>query len=456
MTTARDAADVVVVGAGLSGLEAARVLVAAGRRVLVLEARDRVGGRTLSRTTEGLGLEGPASTFDFGGQWIGPTQDRVISISKKLGLRTFRQHVAGERLLELGGRVSRYRGSVPRVGIFATLMSGLGIAQLEALGRLIDPVSPWKSPLARQLDTMSVEDWARTTLPSAQARALLSISNEMLLTVPMAEVSTLQFLSYLRSGGGFFRITESEGGAQQDRFVDGAQAIAIGLARELGDRVRLGTPVREVRQTDRAVEVDADGLTVSAGRVIVAMAPAMMRSIRFSPALPSAREILHHEMPMGSIVKAILFYERAFWRESGLSGEAISDGSPCRAFFDDTAHDGRHPALVGFVVAGEARVSRDEATRRAAIERQVIRLGLVPPGTRAIAYVEKDWQADPWSGGCYVGVMGKGVMTKVGEALRAPVGRIHWAGSETATRWAGYFDGALQAGDRAAREVLSQ
>ncbi|HRE90037.1 MAG TPA: FAD-dependent oxidoreductase, partial [Myxococcota bacterium] len=118
-------------------------------------------------------------------------------------------------------------------------------------------------------------------------------------------------------------------------------------------------------------------------------------------------------------------------------------------------HDGRHPALVGFVVAGEARVSRNEATRRAAIERQAIRMGLVPAGTRAIAYVEKDWQTDPWSGGCYVGVMGKGVMTSVGDALRAPVGRIHWAGTETATHWAGYFDGALEAGDRAAREVLS-
>lgn len=450
-----DSVDVVVIGAGLSGLEAARVLGTAGKRVLVLEARDRVGGRTLSRTTEGLGLADPPSSFDLGGQWIGPTQDRVISISKHLGLRTFRQHVTGERVLELGGRVTRYQGTVPKVGIFATLMSGLGIAQLEALSRLLDPTSPWRGPLARQLDTMSVEDWARATLPSAQARALLSISNEMLLTVPMAEVSALQFLSYLRSGGGFFRISESEGGAQQDRFVDGAQAIALGLARELGDRVRLGTPVREIRQTDLGVEVEADGLTVIAGRVIVAMAPAMMRSIRFSPALPTAREVLHHEMPMGSIVKAILFYERCFWRERGLSGEAISDGSPCRAFFDDTAHDGRHPALVGFVVAGEARVSRDETARRAAIERQVIRMGLVPPGTRAIAYVEKDWQTDPWSGGCYVGVMGKGVMTRVGEALRAPVGRIHWAGTETATRWAGYFDGALQAGDRAAREVLA-
>lgn len=455
MTITGDSVDVVVIGAGLSGLEAARVLTAAGRRVLVLEARDRVGGRTLSRTTEGLGLEGLPSAFDFGGQWIGPTQDRVISISKHLGLRTFRQHVAGERVLELGGRVSRYRGSVPKVGIFATLMSGLGIAHLEALGRLIDPVSPWKGPLARRLDAMSIEDWARSTLPSAAARSLLSISNEMLLTVPMAEVSALQFLSYLRSGGGFFRITESEGGAQQDRFVDGAQAISLGLAKELGDRVRLATPVREIRQTERGVEVLADDQTVVAGRVIVAMAPSMMRSIRFSPGLPTTREVLHAEMPMGSIIKTILFYERAFWRERGLSGEAISDGSPCRAFFDDTAHDGRHPALVGFVVAGEARVSRDETTRRAAIERQVVRLGLVPPGTRAIAYVEKDWQADPWSGGCYVGVMGKGVMTRVGEALRAPLGRIHWAGTETATRWAGYFDGALEAGDRAAREVLS-
>ncbi|HRE90036.1 MAG TPA: FAD-dependent oxidoreductase, partial [Myxococcota bacterium] len=273
MNPGLETVDALVIGAGLSGLSAARVLSAAGKRVLVLEARDRVGGRTLSRTTDGLGLEGPPSSFDLGGQWIGPTQDRVISISKHLGLQTFRQYVQGERVLELGGRVTRYRGSVPKVGIFATLMSGLGIAQLEALSRLVDPQTPWRGPLARRLDQMSVEDWARTTLPNAAARALLSISNEMLLTVPMGEVSALQFVSYLRSGGGFFRITESEGGAQQDRFVDGAQAISLGLARALGDRVRLATPVREVRQTERGVEVKADGLTVTAGRVIIAMAP---------------------------------------------------------------------------------------------------------------------------------------------------------------------------------------
>ena len=447
--------DTVIVGAGLSGLEAARHLAAAGQRVMVFEARDRVGGRTLSRTTEGLSLEGEAAAFDLGGQWIGPTQDRVISISKKLGLQTFKQYVRGERVLELGRRVTRYRGSIPKLGIFDTLASGLGIAQLEVLSRLIDPKAPWAAPFARRLDGMSVEEWARATLPTAAARSLLSISTEMLLTVPMAEVSALQFLHYLRSGGSFFMLTESEGGAQQDRFVDGAQAISLGLARELGDRVRLDHPVRELRQHEHGIEVVTDHGTVTARRVIVALAPAMAKDIRFTPALPSARETLHHEMPMGSIVKTILFYERAFWRERGLSGEAISDRGPCRAFFDDTAHDGRHPALVGFVVAGEARVSRDEADRRAAIERQVERMGLVPAGTRAIAYVEKNWNVDPWSGGCYVGVMGKGVMTKVGEALRVPVGRLHWAGTETATRWAGYFDGALEAGERAALEVLA-
>jgi monoamine oxidase len=159
-------------------------------------------------------------------------------------------------------------------------------------------------------------------------------------------------------------------------------------------------------------------------------------------------------MPMGSIVKTILFYDRPHWREAGLSGEAVSDSGPCRAFFDDTAHDGRHPALVGFVVAADARIERTESERRTAIEAQAVRLGLVPPGTRATHYVEKNWNEDPWSGGCYVGVMPPGLMTRVGEALRAPVGKIHFAGTETATRWAGYFDGALEAGDRAAREVL--
>ncbi len=448
--------DTVVIGAGLSGLEAARVLAAAGRKVVVLEARDRVGGRTFSRTTDGLDPNASnPSTFDLGGQWIGPTQDRVISLSKHLGLQTFRQYTNGARVLDLEGQVSRYRGSIPKLPLFDMLQAGLGIARLELESRLVDPRQPWRAPFAKYFDNRSVEAWARSAIPSSKARGLLRFSAEMLLTVPMGEISYLQFLHYLRSAGSFLILTESDGGAQQDRFVDGAQALSLGLAKPLGDRVVLSTPVHEVRSLADRVEVLCDERRFEARHVIVALAPAMAKKIRFTPGLPSARDALHHEMPMGSIVKAILFYDRPYWREAGLSGEAVSDSGPCRGFFDDTAHDGRHPALVGFVVAADARIERTESERRAAIEAQAVRLGLVPPGTRATNYVEKNWNEDPWSGGCYVGVMPPGLMTRVGEALRAPVGRIHFAGTETATRWAGYFDGALEAGDRAAREVLA-
>ena len=176
-----------------------------------------------------------------------------------------------------------------------------------------------------------------------------------------------------------------------------------------------------------------------------------------TPALPAGRAELHSGMPMGSVVKCIVAYERAFWREQGRSGEVVSDGEPIRVVFDDTSHDGRHPALLCFVLGDVARRfgPLPAAERQAQIVAHLVRLfGEAAASPRA--YVDKDWVAEPWSGGCFVGVMGPGLMTRAGEALRRPVGRLHFAGTETAVRWCGYLDGAIESGERAAAEVLAR
>ena len=438
-----------IVGAGLSGLAAAKVLVAAGRDVVVLEARERVGGRSYTIDRGGFAI-------DLGGQWVGPTQDRVLGLARELGIATFPQYKEGARLLELDGALSRYRGTIPAVPLFDKLVAGLGLARIELASRMLSRTSPWESRRARALDRESLHAWSERALPSAKARKLLSLGVEMIFAAHPREISRLSALSYVRSGGGFTRLAEVENGAQQDRFHRGAMSLSLELAARLGDVVQAGFPVRAVTQDARGVTLEGEAGVVRARYAILALAPPMAAGIRFLPSLPPAREALHLGMPMGSVIKVVVIYDRPFWREAGLTGEVLSDAGPCRGLFDDGSGDGTHHALVGFIMADEARHFGDvaESTRKAAVVAQLVRL-FGPAAARPDDYVEHDWRADPWSAGCYTGLFPPGLMTRVGDALRTPVGRLHWAGTETAVRWAGYFDGAIEAGERAANEVIA-
>jgi monoamine oxidase len=132
-----------------------------------------------------------------------------------------------------------------------------------------------------------------------------------------------------------------------------------------------------------------------------------------------------------------------------------SDGAVAFAV-DNTSADGEHPALLAFSVGAAARrlgAMAPEDRRRAVLDRLVAAFG--SRAAEPSAFVEKDWSADPWTRGCPTGIMPPGVMSVFGPALRAPVGPIHWAGTETATEWTGYMDGAVQSGERAAAEVLA-
>jgi monoamine oxidase len=438
---------IVVVGAGISGLTAARKLRAAGKDVLVLEARERVGGRTYTADFEG-------SPVDLGGQWIGPTQDRVHALVRELGIGTFPQHHAGKRLLELDGNIGEYRGTIPRVPILHAIEAGLTLARLALLARRVPLLEPWTTG---RWDDLSVDDWLHRNVRTSSARKLLQIGTEMIFAGDPRDVSFLFFLYYLHAGGGFTRLAEVRNGAQQDRLVGGAQELSRRMAAGLGDAVRLGFPISRVEHDARGVVVSGERGEVRAEWAILALAPAMLSRIAFVPELPAARRDLHASMPMGSAMKCVVGYERAFWRERGLTGEALSDAGPCRAFFDDCDAGGGHPALLGFVMAEETRRfgAKPLDERRAAVVAELVRL-FGADAARPTAYVDHDWTQERWSGGCYVGLMAPGTMTRVGRALREPVGRIHFAGTETATRWMGYFDGAVEAGERAAAAVGCQ
>lgn len=439
-------ADVAVVGAGLAGLTAARRLQEAGRSVTVVEARDRVGGRTLNHDLDGQVVE-------VGGQWIGPTQDRILALVDELGLQTFPTYDDGSNLLLWGGRRRRYTGSIPRFGVGTLLDIGLTQLRLERLARTVPLDAPWEAPLAEELDSQTFWSWIQEHVRTEDARDAVEAVCEAIWSMQSKEVSLLHVLFYVRSAGGLDPLLDTGGGAQQDRIVGGSQRICQVMAEGLD--VRLSSPVQRIEHDGRHVRVHGDG-QVAAGHVVVAVPPSLTGRITYDPPLPGRRDQMTQRMPLGSSIKVMAVYDTPFWRDFGLSGQALTDAGPVRFTFDNTPPAGTPGVLLGFVEGHHAR----ELDRLGPDERETAVIDAFaqlygPRARRHRSYIERSWAQEPWTRGCYGCMFTPGGWTEFGDALRAPIGRIHWAGSETATVWNGYMDGAVRSGERAAHEILA-
>jgi monoamine oxidase len=446
------AADVVVVGAGLAGLSAARRLVDAGAEVVVLEARDRVGGRTLTLPSA------DGTPIDHGGQWIGPTQHRIAALAERVGLTTYPSYERGLNTEFRDGRAHRFQGQLPDGGgdPATAVAIGQAIRELDAMAGRVPLEAPWTAEHALVWDSQTVETWLQARVPAERARAWLRGAIRGTLAAEPRDLSLLHTLFVIGSAGGLATLLATGGGAQERRFHQGAQTISIRLAESLGGRVVLGAPAQVVRHGEAGVVVEADGRAVSAGRAIVAVPPALAGRIAYRPALPGWRNQLTQRVPMGSVIKVHAIYEEPFWRSEGLSGLAVSDSGPVRVVYDNSPEDGSPGVLVGFIEGEQARAwaRRDRADRRAGILACLADYFGERAG-RPRELLERSWADEEFSGGCYAGYFPPGVWTSFGQALREPIGRLHWAGTETATVWTSYMEGAVQSGERAADEVLA-
>lgn len=436
--------DAVVVGAGLSGLVAARWLSRRGLRVAVLEARPRVGGRIHSHVrTDGLAV-------DLGAQWIGPDQRRMHALAREAGLALTPTYADGDTVYSFGGRVRRGR-RVPPLGPLALLDVLQVQHRIGRSARQVPPDRPWTAPRAAAWDGETAETWLRRTAWTAGGRAFWRAVVEGGACAGAAEVSALSVLAQVSTVDGLGPLETAE----QEFVVGGAAQVPEALATELGDAVRLGCPVSRIEQ-------DADGVCVWAGRerwharaVIVAVPPALAGRIVYAPPLPALRDQLTQRLGQGSVIKCVCVYDEPFWRRDGLCGALLGGDGPVTAALDGTPESGGPGVLVALVTGRHARTlgARPDRERREAVLAAVAR-SFGPQASRPVAYVEHDWGADEWSRGGYGGLPPPGVLVPFGAALTAAVGRVFWAGTETASEWRNYMEGAVQSGERAAREVV--
>ncbi|NLU81963.1 FAD-dependent oxidoreductase [Rhodococcus sp. HNM0569] len=443
--------DVVVVGAGLAGLAAARRLTATGLRVTVLEARDRVAGRNLGgHLADGVPVE-------MGGQWIGRPQTEVLKLVDELGLETFPTYDRGDGVTLYRGKVTRYSDETFGLSDDAAVEVGRLQQELEALAEPVSLSSPWASPDAADVDRRTLDEWLRANTDDAEALAFWNAVVPALFSAQPAEMSLLHFLFYIKSGGMIDSLVATTGGAQELRVVGGTHQISERIAAELGDGiVRLGSPVHTIVHDDDHVEVVFDGGSSTAARVVVAVPPTLAGRLRYRPALPGSRDGLTQQIPMGSVIKIQVAYPTPFWRDAGLNGFAFNLDDELGVTLDNSPVDGRCGVLVGFFEGAHARTAAawtPDERRARAVASLVTLYG--PAAADPIDYVEHDWMAEEFTRGCYGGRLGAGVWTQYGSALSEPIGRLHWAGAETSDVWNGYMDGAVRSGYRAAAEVLA-
>jgi len=440
-----NAADVIVVGAGVAGLKAAQELVGAGRTVIVLEANERVGGR-LKRT------EAAGNVGDLGGQWIGVGHDVLLSEGKRFGIDTYQQHESGKTVLQLLGKIVHFTGNVPKMPVLALIELGLLQRRWDREMKTLPAEAPWDAPRADEWDGQTLESWIVKNLRTKAAREFARLVPRGAWAAEARQVSYLWFLDALRNAGGLDYLMAVKGGALDRKFKGGMQQIPQCMANSLGERVVLGAPVENIFQDSNGVRVTTPKGEFTARFIIVAAPPGPASRIQYEPHLSASRDGLQQRLPTGAIIKTIVVYETPFWRETGFSGQVATDDDTLGLVMDDARDDGG--AMLLCFIEGRHAVAMSAVGKD--VRKQKVIASLVkffgPMAADPIAYEDNDWLTEPYIHG-YVGHMPPGVMTRFGHALREPCGRIHWAGSETATEWAGYIEGGLRSGIRAAREV---
>lgn len=447
-------ADVIVIGAGISGLHAASLLKQHGKSVVLLEARDRVGGRSLNHEFAN------GDWVDVGGQWIGPGHNRMYALVKQHNKKTYPLYNRGNNLIRFKQSLTEYAGTIPKLNPLHLMQVGWLLWRFDQLASGINPAAPHEHKHAAKWDSMTVQTWLDRNSFSGAAKKVFAIGIKAIFTVEPKEISLLHALFYAKSGGSMDCLISVDGGAQQDRIHGGTQGICQAIAEQLSRELVLGHPVKKVQHNPQGVSVTClNGKVYSARKLVSAIPPNQLLRIGFEPALPGYKDQMWQRMPAGSCIKCVAQYATPFWRDKDLSGQSVGLDNELlvNVTFDNTEKGKTAGLLMGFIEGDNARYwgqKSDPERQQAVVSCFAKYFG--DQALSPIDYVDKNWSNEEWTRGCYAANFGVGAWTEFGRHLTTPVGAIHFAGTETASEWYGYFEGALQAAERAVGEIMSQ
>lgn len=442
--------DTIIVGAGFSGLAAARLLQKENKKLVVLEARDRVGGRTHTRYLK------DQMYVDLGGQWIGPTQDRMYELAKECGINWYNTYNEGKNILDLNKTIRTYTGLIPKMDVLSLINIDYVLKKLDRMAKRIPLDKPWLAPQAKTWDSLTLEAFVRKHCYTANCYKVVRAGLETVYASELNEVSLLHALFYIRSGTNLNCLLSIDNGAQQHRIKGGMQTLAEAVAKPFYELIKFNCPVKRVIQHTDTITVEGEGFSFEAKKVIMAIPPVLINHIEFSPVLPMYKSQLIQKLSMGIVGKVFGVYEKPFWRTHGFSGQVVADEhAPFQTFFDSSPADSSYGVLLAFCIADRARAffANDELTRKK-IALEAFGKYFGTEATQPVHYIDHCWADEAWSRGCYAGLYPAGAWTNFQNTLAQPTGSIHWAGTETSDVWYGYIEGAVRAGERAANEIL--